>query len=76
MLLGTSAAVVAMADQGRSAGNPVNQLIEQFVGLEIYGGCESCDAYQTVTARGPGVFVLTVHHDERCPQQKSREGRL
>ena len=40
-------------------------------GRRLPGGCEDCDAYQTLArhpddARG-GVYVLTVHHDETCP---------
>ena len=54
----------------------VGDLLLQFIGLQIYGGCESCDAVQTVAARGPGVYVLTVHHDEWCPEQQVREGQL
>ncbi len=33
----------------------------------ISGGCDDCDAYQTVEPSGPGVYVLTVHHDPSCP---------
>lgn len=30
------------------------------------GGCEDCDAYQTIS-NVDGVFVLAVHHDDGCP---------
>lgn len=36
-------------------------------GLRIPGGCDDCDAYQTVdTSRAP-VYVIRVHHDDTCP---------
>jgi hypothetical protein len=36
-------------------------------GARIPGGCEHCDAYQTVEPVAPGVWSLTVHHDDWCP---------
>ena len=41
------------------------------VGQRLPGGCDDCDAYQTLE-RQPndawgGVYVLTVHHDDGCP---------
>lgn len=39
------------------------------VPMEIPGGCDSCDAYQTVETNhyGPGMHRLDVHHDNWCP---------
>jgi hypothetical protein len=51
-------------------------LIEQFVGLRTFGGSESCDATKMVAAKGDGGFALSVHHDDLCPGQSAREGRL
>lgn len=34
--------------------------------LRVPGGCDDCDAYQTVTV-DRGVACITVHHDETCP---------
>lgn len=31
------------------------------------GGCDDCNAYQTFREQEPGVYVLTVHHDDGCP---------
>jgi hypothetical protein len=59
-----------------STHNSVNKVLEQLIGSQICGGCESCDAFQTVAARRPGAYVLTVHHDAWCPEQQDREGRL
>lgn len=41
------------------------------VGRRLPGGCDDCDAYQTVR-RLPAdawgsAYVLTVHHDSTCP---------
>jgi len=43
----------------------------------VSGGCDACEAYQTITEDSPGVYVLTVHHDDRCPAWRAvgREGR-
>ncbi len=42
-------------------------VLDNLTGRRLPGGCDDCDAYQTVTQRGDGVHVLTVHHDETCP---------
>ena len=36
-------------------------------GARIAGGCDHCDAYQTVGVVEAGIWTLTVHHDESCP---------
>ena len=36
-------------------------------GQRIPGGCDDCDAYQTVTALARGVWQLNIHHDSWCP---------
>jgi len=36
-------------------------------GAEVPGGCDDCDAYQTVAAVERGIWVVTVHHDDDCP---------
>ena len=45
--------------------------LEAMTGHRIPGGCDDCDAYQTVERRPDdawgGVYVLTVHHDDGCP---------
>ncbi len=48
-----------------------DSMLAAMAGRRLPGGCEDCDAYQTVT-RHPDdawgrVFVLTVHHDDTCP---------
>lgn len=45
--------------------------LDAMTGHRMPGGCDDCDAYQTVRRlpddRHGGVFVLTVHHDDTCP---------
>jgi len=40
--------------------------LEATIGRQIPGGCEDCDAFQTVERMHPGVYVLHVHHDATC----------
>ncbi len=42
-------------------------LFGELAGEQIPGGCDRCDAYQTVVTLVPGVDSLTVHHDDWCP---------
>jgi len=53
----------------------IQDWINNLVGSQIPGGCESCDAFQTFAAHSPSVTILSVHHDAWCPEQKRREGR-
>ena len=43
------------------------ELLGPLDGARVPGGCEDCDAYQTVEAATLGVWVLNVHHDDDCP---------
>jgi hypothetical protein len=46
------------------------QEITRMHGQEIPGGCDYCDAYQTVDQPYPdipGVFEVSVHHHDWCP---------
>jgi len=36
-------------------------------GAHIPGGCQRCDAYQTVSPLTAGAWQVTVHHDDWCP---------
>ncbi len=40
---------------------------------QIPGGCDSCDAYQTMEVVSPGVHVIRVHHDDWCPFLRAME---
>lgn len=35
-------------------------------GARIPGGCDTCDAYQTIDATHAPLFTINVHHDEAC----------
>ena len=50
--------------------NPVGELLASLDGAQIQGGCDYCDAYQTIRAHALGshaVHMITVHHDDWCP---------
>lgn len=44
-------------------------------GKRIPGGCDTCDAYQTIDAVEAGVWKISVHHDEWCPTLAAIERR-
>jgi hypothetical protein len=45
-------------------------------GLRIPGGCDDCDAYQTVDSTLAPAYRVTVHHDDTCPAYRAmRAGR-
>jgi len=44
-------------------------------GERIPGGCETCDAYQTVEPFAAGIWRLIVHHDPGCPTLAELERR-
>lgn len=51
-----------------SAGqDAVTQLLGPLDGARIPGGCDTCDAYQTVRRLARGVWDVTVYHDDWCP---------
>jgi hypothetical protein len=41
--------------------------LDRLAGLQVPGGCDDCDAYQTVDARRAPIYRVTVHHDQTCP---------
>jgi len=49
----------------------LEDLFSQTEDQPIAGGCDQCDAYQTMSTESPGVYVLTVHHDDWCPVLRS-----
>jgi hypothetical protein len=48
-------------------GQSVIQMLASMDGAEIPGGCETCEAYQTMSVDGYGIGHITVHHDDDCP---------
>ncbi len=53
----------------------IGGLFGNLEGQEIPGGCETCDAFQTVQVEESGVIHLVVHHDDWCPFLRAREAR-
>jgi hypothetical protein len=47
--------------------NPVHELLDSFIGLEVDGGCDDCPAYQTIERLADGVYINHIHHDDTCP---------
>lgn len=45
----------------------MTQLLGPLDGARIPGGCDTCDAYQTVRRLARGVWDVTVYHDDWCP---------
>jgi hypothetical protein len=43
------------------------------VGLQIPGGCDDCNAYQTVE-KVDVMWLIRVHHDRTCPWYAARRG--
>ena len=54
-------------DQIRSGPVSLEDLFSQTEREPIRGGCDQCSAYQTVIVEEPGIYRLTVHHDDWCP---------
>ena len=44
-------------------------------GARVRGGCDACDAYQTVKPITAGVWNIDVHHDPWCPRLAAMETR-
>jgi hypothetical protein len=47
--------------------NPVHDLLDSFIGLQVDGGCDDCTAYQTIERLSHGVYINRIHHDDTCP---------
>ena len=50
-------------------------MLDAMTGKRIPGGCDDCDAYQTMREEAPGVYVLQVSHDETCPFYRQARAR-
>ena len=59
-----------MSNRRRPA-HPAASALDALAGRRIPGGCDDCDAFQTMTLT-EGVYMLTVHHDESCPWLNGR----
>lgn len=52
----------------------VAKLLGPLDGARIPGGCDHCDAYQSPRPLAPGVWIIDVFHDNRCPVLTRTEG--
>lgn|GEM_PF-1884895 len=51
----------------------LDDLFRQTEDQPIPGGCDRCEAFQTVDSPTPGVHIIHVHHDDWCPFLRERE---
>ena len=51
------------------------QTLGPLQGSKIPGGCESCNAYQTVEPTMAGAWHIRVHHDDDCKWLAARKGQ-
>jgi hypothetical protein len=56
-------------------GEVVRRLLGPLDGARIPGGCERCDAFHTVRPETDGFWVITIHHDDDCPELARQRGR-
>lgn len=64
-------------EQRRAAGHrgPTTSALDEMTDHVIPGGCDDCTAFQTVEQHHPGIYVLTVHHDDSCPWLTQHQAR-
>jgi hypothetical protein len=48
----------------------LRDLYQHVDGEQIPGGCDQCDAYQTMSPIEGMVWRMLVHHDDDCPRCK------
>ncbi|MGK5112791.1 hypothetical protein [Geodermatophilus sp. CPCC 205506] len=47
--------------------NEINRWAASLDGAKIPGGCEDCDAFQTLHVIDRGLTRINIHHDDWCP---------
>jgi hypothetical protein len=57
----------SFAENTNEAFHNLSALLDQ---VQILGGCEECDAYQTVSEQDPNsnIMHVNVFHDDDCPR--------
>ena len=57
--------------------NPIHALLASAAtkGQHVRGGCDSCDAHQTLEEVDDGIWSLTVHHDDDCPVLRAAKAK-
>ena len=61
-----------MGQPPRKVHRLLDDLFEQTDDQPIPGGCEMCDAFQTIEELDGGLYSLIVHHDDWCPFLRAR----
>jgi len=54
--------------------DPIVNLFGPLDGGQLPGGCNLCDAFQTIEPATIGVWTIIVHHDNGCPRFAVIEG--
>ena len=65
--VGSHSGAKSCAPAGDPNGTPAS-VLDAMTGHRMTGGCDDCDAYQTITQHTPGVYMLNVWHDDDCPE--------
>jgi hypothetical protein len=52
----------------------LSEIFEALAGKRIEGGCDRCNAFQTVS-KDYGVHIIHVHHDDWCPTWRRIQAR-
>jgi hypothetical protein len=50
-----------------NAAEMLRELTRRLRGRRVLGGCDECNAYQTMDEDAFGIFHIRVHHDDWCP---------
>jgi hypothetical protein len=60
-----------ITSEDNSPGSRIAEMIAPFIGKQIPGGCDYCDAYQTIEPipgfEDTGAWLNHIHHDDTCP---------
>jgi hypothetical protein len=57
----------------RGGHDRARELFGPLDGAHVPGGCDHCDAYQTVRPIIAGIWNIKIHHDDWCPWYRLRE---
>jgi len=59
------------------SGHPVDDLMIQFIGSQVPGGCDDCEAHQEVESDldHPGIWNVSTVHDITCPTYRRMVAR-
>ncbi|MGA8724138.1 MAG: hypothetical protein WB565_03800 [Acidimicrobiales bacterium] len=53
----------------------LDQVLGALAGQSLPGGCDDCNAEQTIAQISPGVWTMTVAHDDDCPFLRTQVGK-